>query len=324
MKLQILVPQYREKDEVVAPLLRSIVTQQNVDVENEVGVIIVNDGSDVKLSDELLSSFPFEIQYIQSDHKGVSGARNTALRAATADYVMFCDCDDMFYNVCGLYLIFCEIEASHFNAYSSVFVEEGRTVDGQILYINKEMDCTFVHGKVYKRQFLIDNDIFWDESLTVHEDSYFNCLAQRVAGSFKYCKTPFYLWKWRPDSVCRGDKKYILKTYSNMIDSNDALVCQMINRGMIDDARFYVTSMIYDTYYTLNREIWVSPENSEYRLNTELRFKKYLMDYKQLFDEIAYNTKVEIILKAKKKYTNEGLLMESITFDDWIKHVMSL
>ena len=48
MKLQILVPQYEETDEIIKPLLDSIALQQNVDF-NEIGVIIVNDGSDTRL-----------------------------------------------------------------------------------------------------------------------------------------------------------------------------------------------------------------------------------------------------------------------------------
>ena len=44
MTLDILIPQYKETDEVIKPLLDSIAIQQNVDLENEVGVIICNDG----------------------------------------------------------------------------------------------------------------------------------------------------------------------------------------------------------------------------------------------------------------------------------------
>ena len=78
MRLQILVPQYKETDEVIKPLLDSIAIQQNVDF-NEIGVIITNDGSDVHLSDELLHSYPFEINYILAEHNGVSATRNVCL-----------------------------------------------------------------------------------------------------------------------------------------------------------------------------------------------------------------------------------------------------
>ena len=52
MKLQILIPQYKETEDIIKPLLDSIAIQQNVDLIHDVGVIIVNDGSDVILSDK--------------------------------------------------------------------------------------------------------------------------------------------------------------------------------------------------------------------------------------------------------------------------------
>jgi len=55
----------------------------------------------------------------------VSATRNYCLDKATADYVMFCDADDMFYNMCGLYLIFKEINIG-FEVLLSVFTEETR------------------------------------------------------------------------------------------------------------------------------------------------------------------------------------------------------
>lgn len=93
------------------------------------------------------------------------------------------------------------------------------------------MDSTFVHGKVHRRQYLLDNKIRFNPKLTIHEDSFFNILAQNLTESAKYCPTPFYLWKWRDTSVCRHDKDYILKTYNNMLDSNDALIDEFNNRG---------------------------------------------------------------------------------------------
>lgn len=135
MKLQILIPQYEETDEVVKPLLDSIALQQNVDFD-EIGVIITNDGSDVHLSDELINSYPYDIKYVLADHAGVSATRNRCLDAATADYVMFCDADDMFFNMCGLYIVFREFDAG-FDVLTSVFVEETPRRDEQSATIHQ-------------------------------------------------------------------------------------------------------------------------------------------------------------------------------------------
>ena len=322
-KLQILIPQYKETEDIIKPLLDSIEIQQNVDLKNEVGVVIVNDGSDVHLSKEFLDRYTYDIEYHLNEHKGVSATRNACLDYATADYVMFCDADDMFYNACGLYIVFREINTTGFDSLVSAFVEESRMPETkEPVYINHDIDSTFVHGKIHRRQYLIDNNIRWNENLTIHEDSYFNCLCQKLAKELKYSQTSFYLWKWRDASVCRHDPKYILKTYNNMLDSNTALVNEFIKRKRVEDAQFYTTSMIFDAYFTMNKKEWINQENKEYRYATEKRFKSYYMEFKNLFESIPDDVKAQIIMGIKNRMFGEGLLMESITFDDWIKHVI--
>ena len=235
---------------------------------------------------------------------------------------MFCDADDMFYNACGLYIIFREIENGSFDSLVSVFIEESRdSVTKEPIYINHDMDSTFVHGKVHNRKFLLKNNIRWNENLTIHEDSYFNCLCQRLAKELKYSQTSFYLWKWRDNSVCRHDPKYILKTYNNMLDSSDALVQQFLDRGHKEDAMYYSVGMIYDAYFTMNKDEWLNQENKEYRRATERRFKEYWLKYKYLHDSIPDDVKTQVIMGIKNRMYAEGMILETLTFNDWIKQV---
>ena len=322
MKLQILVPHYKEEWEVIKPLLDSIEVQQNVDLKNEVGVIIVSDGSELVLDESNFDRYSFPIEYHIDEHRGVSATRNACLDYATADYVMFCDADDMFYNACGLYIVFREMQGAGFDSLVSAFIEESRMPETkEPMYINHDMDSTFVHGKIHRRQYLIDNNIRWNDSLTIHEDSYFNCLCQRLAGELKYSQTPFYLWRWRDASVCRHDPKYILKTYNNMLDSNDALVQQFLERNRPQDAQFFAVNMIYDSYFTMNKSEWINQENKEYRDSTERRFKEYWNKYKYLHDAIAPEIKAQIIMGIKNRMYAEGMILETMTFDQWIKQV---
>ena len=323
-RLQILVPQYKETDEVVKPLLDSIALQQNIDF-NDIGVIIANDGSNILLSDKLLESYPYDIEYVICPHRGVSATRNECLDRSTAEYVMFCDCDDMFYNMCGLWIIFREIEAGGFDSMTSVFVEETRIPDtNEIIYINREMDATFVHGKIHRRQYLIDKGIRWNPNLTIHEDSYFNIQCANLSPNVKYCQSPFYLWKWRDDSVCRHDPKYILKTYRNMIDSNDALIDVFNKKGAFDKAAFYIAFMVFDAYYTMNKPEWINQENKEYRDSTEKRFAKWYKKYKSVWASIPAPDKMQISQSIRGRSVMEGMQMESMTVDEWLKHIEKL
>lgn len=323
MKLQILVPQYRETDEIVKPLLDSLAIQQNIPF-SELGVIICNDGSEVYLSNELLSGYPFAIEYHKEPHRGVSGTRNACLDYAAAEYVMFCDADDMFFHACGLWILWQEMKQG-FDSLTSLFVEESRDPEtGKPVYVNREMDSTFVHGKIHRRQYLIDKNIRWNEALTIHEDSFFNILCQNLSENVKYCPTPFYLWKWRDESVCRHDPKYILKTYRNMIDSNEALVDEFIERGIADKVGFYIAFMIFDAYYTMNKPEWINQENQEYRDSTEHRFAAYYRDHKDIWTAIPIGDKMVISNGIRERSVMEGMLMESLTIGDWLKHIEGL
>lgn len=324
MTLQFLIPQYDETNDVIKPLLDSIAIQQGIDF-NEIGAIICNDGSDTFLSTDFLNSYPFKIEYYKEPHRGVSGTRDACFKYSTATYVMFCDADDMFYNACGLWIIFNEIKREEFDSLVSAFTEETRLPNtNELIYVNHDLDSTFVHGKVHRRQYLIDQKIYWNQDLTIHEDSYFNILAQNCSENVKYCATPFYLWKWRDNSVCRHDPKYILKTYNNMLDSNEALIDEFLKRNMPDKAKFYSGFMIFDSYYTMNKTEWINQENQEFRNKTELRFADYFKRRKHFWDEITMEEKMQISMGVRNRSVMEGMPMESITIDDWLKHIETL
>lgn len=323
-RLQFLIPQYNEDEKILKSFFDGIEVQQNIDMD-EIGVIIVNDGTDIKLSQEFFNRYSFDIEYYHNEHKGVSATRNACLDKATADYVMFCDADDMFYNACGLYIIFNEMENGRFDSLFSTFIEETRDfTTKEPVYLNRYMDSTFVHGKVYNRKFLLKNNIRWNDNLQIHEDSYFNCLCKTLSKETRYSHSSFYLWKWRDNSVCRHDDKYILKTYNNMLDSNDALVQELLNRKYKQDAETYAVYMIYDAYFTMNKDEWLNQENKEYRDMVERRFKEYWNKYKYLHGGISDEEKNSIIVSLKNRMFTEGVILESITFSEWITQIENL
>ena len=63
-----------------------------------------------------------------------------------------------------------------------------------------------------------------------------------------------------------------------MLDSNTALVDQFLDRNRKDDATFYATSMIYDAYFTMNKDEWLNQENKEFfeKIVYSDNYEKYL------------------------------------------------
>lgn len=323
MLLQILVPHYHEPVKVVKTLLDSIALQQNVDFK-EIGVLICHDGEDIE-DLRFGIDYPFEVEQFNIPELGKSAARNALLDRATADYIMFCDSDDMFFNAVGLYIVFEGIKLGEMDSVTSVFVEETRLPGSdEIVYVNHEKDITFVHGKIHRRQFLVDENIRWNETLDEHEDSYFNGLVNAVSNNVKYCPISFYLWKWREDSACRHDPAFTLRTYAKFIDSNDALVEELLRRGIRDKATSFCASLIFDAYYTMNKPEWVKQKNKEYRRSTELRFADYFDKYKELWDEMPMDERMAISKDSRGRAVLEGMRMEDITIGEWLKHIQRL
>ena len=323
MKLQLLVPHWKEEPWEMLPLLDSVAIQQAVDFK-EVGMVIVYDGDEATDLPELdwQAKYPFDIQFIRAPHGGVSAARNAALDAAKAEYVMFCDADDMLCHVCSLHIIMNEI-AKGFDSMTSMFVEETRNPETQApVFVQHPQDSTFVHGKVHRRQYLVDKNIRFNPALTIHEDSYFNILCQNLSPdpqAVKYCPNAIYLWRWRDNSVCRHDPDYLLKTYVNMLDSNDALVDEFERRGYPDKAKFYVGFMLFDAYYAMNKKEWIDVNNKEYRDRVDRRMHDYFVKHKGQWDALDAQQKMMISNGIRTRVVNEGMPMETITMTQWLK-----
>ena len=82
----------------------------------------------------------------------------------------------------------------------SVFESEMRFSDGVALK-KMERQVTWVHSKLYRRQFLIDNEIFFREDLRLNEDAEFNQIVIDIGA--KVCEMPMTTLVWRdnPKSV---------------------------------------------------------------------------------------------------------------------------
>ena len=323
MKLQLIMPQYSEDESIVKNMLNSIEIQQGVGF-NEFEVLIGNDGSDTKLSEDFLNSYSYSIKYYQFDHTSPAGTRQKLFDMATADYVMFCDIDDMFLNALSLCTIFAFIDKG-FDSLLCDFVEEikDRTT-GEIHYLTHTKDDRFVHGKVYRRQHIIDNSIVWREDIRYHEDSTYNVLALQTSKTALYCKNPLYIWKWRDNSICREDPLYVLKTYTRMIYSSSFLIKDFLDRKMFDEAKLRVGMLVYNVYYMLNSSVWLDPMNAKYRYETEKCFKEYYNNFKELFTTISDDDRRKLVSGIKQRAISEGVTLEKFTFDEWIKHIEEL
>ena len=327
MKLDLIIPHYKEPWSVCEYLFKTISTQRGVPFES-VRAIVVNDG-DCLLdnptdSEKLSSMFPYPVTYLAKEHGGVSAARNYGLDHSGADYVMFCDIDDGFLSNYALHLIFAAMQEGP-DLISANFVEETFTAERQMTIVTHNRDLTFMHGKVYRRQFLLDNNLRFDETMTIHEDGYFNNVVfAEIAhhGTVKYIETPLYLWRWNDNSVVRKDRKdFVLKTYKDVVKARIGLCNQLRVRGYEDDFRTAVCMTVLNSYYDFQKTSYTAPENASYARRAESEFKKFWVLYKNVFMDFTNQQIAEIARVARENAYKNGMLYEQTDLRTWLRHI---
>lgn len=328
MLLQILVPRYKETFSEIKPLLDSIEMQHSVD-KSEVEVLICTDGLDNQLDTWFFSNYHFRINLLEKPHSGVADTRQVLLENSTAEYIMFCDADDCFYTMNALWQIYSQIGQNQFDVLYSDFVEETVEIPQPgvkiPIYIVRENDNTFVHGKVYRRQFLIDNKVNWLAGSTFHEDSYFNYLACNLPGKVIRVTTPFYMWCYNPKSVCRLDPDYTIKTFDQMIYNNSKLTEEFIKRDLYEKAVYSILNLVYTTYINLNRPGWLLEQWKEVTNKIQADIAVYLYKYQHLWNLASddYRQRVwDAVYTANTKY--DPPFDFHIGFADWAEQTFKL
>ena len=324
-RLQFLVPQYKETEEVISFLLDSIEHQVDID-KNDIGVIICSDGGNYILNQEFLDKYSYDIDYIVCEHRGVSATRNSAFLLSDADYVMYCDSDDGFCNTFGIKIIFenidlCEKEKKLFDILSIQFYAEkqaDRETPWSLSICNH--NNIYIHSRVYRRDFLIENNLYFNEKIWANEDSFFNISTTFYSKNTKILNLPIYVWRGNPQSVTH-DPKYIMKTLHQLIYSNDSVIETML---MLNKDKKEIAQSAFDiickVYLDMNKPCWYEKGNEEY-MDVTIKTLKWYINKRGLLCNYLTDTEKKNILQNTRNTEHYGNI-ESITFNDFIKKVM--
>ena len=322
--LDIIVPHYKEPWSVCKYLFDTIACQRGILFEN-LKVIVVNDGADGALdTGHFHCMYPFQVINHVKEHAGVSAARNYGLDKSNADYVMFCDADDGFLNNYGLHLVFSAMQ-EEFDFLVSNFVEETFDKDGNPQIAPHNQDMTFMHGKVYRREFLLGHNLRFDEKMNIHEDGYFNMLTYSTVqheGKMKTITTPIYLWRWNDNSVVRTNREdFVLRTYEDVILTREGLCEQLKKRGYEEDYRTAVCMTVINSYYDFQKPRYHMSKNAKYLRVAEKVFRKFWMKYQKTFYDLTNEKIAEVAEVARGTARKNGMLMERQDLRSFLKHI---
>lgn len=211
--LDIIITHYNEPWRLCRKLFVMLDMQRIVNWD-EITVTVVNDGG-YRLPDEELNQLSFPVRQIEIQKSGISAARNTGIRNTKEPWIMFCDCDDCFTNIYALDEIITAIRKPNNKCdmmYANCLTEFGRFV----VPIADGRHFVFIHGKVYRRQFLTDTGLLFDESISYGEDTLFNDTLSDLTGKTAVIKTRTqpYVWIRRGGSVTTKGERDDEKTYT--------------------------------------------------------------------------------------------------------------
>ena len=346
MKLSILVPHYNEPNAIIKKLFDSIALQRGIDFK-DLDVFVCNDGFDHYIDREIDSQsilrleadqkgvstsnrlfeqeFPFIIHEINIKKSGISAVRNALLKAADGDYIMWCDCDDMFIDSLGVSRRFETIETTPVGERNCTFVEEVfDSTKKKTVYVKKENDLILIHGKVFNRKFLLDNNILWNPDLQIHEDSYFNILCSTLVKNARYMQQPYYLWCWNDKSISRKDPYYIINTYQHLLKSADALVAELLRRQKSKEATNMFAINLFQTFFLLTG-IYTKDKNCTEKIaNLNKLAKNYYDKYKELLKYLNLQEFNQLKMQMMNGAMQKGWYLETCTFNEWLSQIEKL
>lgn len=215
--------------------LESIVFQTFKDWE----CICVNDGS-TDNSLEILRLWEKKdcrIKVISQTNRGLSGARNTGLRNAEGSHVVFVDSDDKLQSnyLSALYshiinddldVVGCCYQCFPNGKASKFEFATGKVLGFEDLmrstrHLQSSNDLCFVWRYMFKKQFLCDNELVFNEQVRIGEDMIFMVDAMAKASRIMLIDEPLYLYRTdNNNSLMRyqGYKPALEQSFQRMYD----------------------------------------------------------------------------------------------------------
>ena len=205
MKIDILITRYNEPVKLLLRLLDSIKNQLNFDFNN-LNVFIINDGIENAINTDFIQNYPFKITYKAIEKSGVSVARQLAFNLTNSDYVMFCDTDDFFHSCFGLATVYTALTLADSapDLVQSLVAETDACELNNKNFINYATCDGTIHGKVFKRSFLVKHNITWNPDLTLYEDGVFTLLVRSFQPKTSAINLSFYCYDHFNSSVTRA------------------------------------------------------------------------------------------------------------------------
>lgn len=309
--LTIVIPRFRETEREIFPLLSSISNQTGIDMRTLEVIIVTDGGGGSPLDENFLALFGFETKQLRLErNSGCGVARQAAIDIARGEYILCCDADDVLYSVTSLYSLLSEAKAVVPDLLISDFLEEVPGPDGRMSYLTHTPSGAWMHGKLLRREFLLEHNIRFHDNLDIHEDSYYLCLASSLAKNMRYLAVPTYVWKYNPESITRrrgGAYAYEqMPVYIKVI----AMAWEVVERLHPEQMMVKVVQFVHNMFFTLHRVDWM--ERRELLDLAEQAFAEQIGPWMRYYREAGPVALAEIYNTERGRKFQGGVEVETL------------
>lgn len=313
--IDIIIPAYNAHDTIEKSLL-SILIQSEI---NNINVYIVNDCSDHDYSYFIKKYKNFmNIKELKlKENMGPGYARNYGIKHSNGKYIFFLDSDDLIYSHFSIKLLIDIIETENVDVVVSSFAQE---LDYNN-YISINTNNIWNHGKLYRREFLEKNSIYFNEKRT-NEDLYFNYMIELIDAKYFYIDDITYIWQNNDKSITRcNDNEYRYKALDDYNSSILNIVDEAEKRSILDSkiAKVLFFGLI-QMYYTYLR--FIESNEIEYAEKLLQSIKENVCKYGYYKDKIIKEDKLSIIKNELEKSYNSDLdviVFPKVSFEEFMK-----
>jgi glycosyltransferase involved in cell wall biosynthesis len=313
-KIDLIIPCYNTH-KTLYRLFGSIMSQN---CKDDIHIILVDDCSDEGY-DELIMPFKdiLDIQIIRLDkNSGPGTARRVGMQAGKSPYIMFIDSDDTFFNAFSVERLLYEIESKQCDIVYSNFIEDLEN----FRFIMHNNDYIWVFAKIYRRQFLENFDIYFNDTRS-NEDNGFNTLT-RCFTEPQYVDETTYIWHHNPKSITRiNNGLYTFTCTEGQVENKIWAFKNGYKRGW-DKAKYLRAiagqfCFYYFNYFTVKRQTREEIKTEDY-----LKWiKKFYQEFKSEIQEaISKDIFIDEYKQTFINYFNDfnNITILDLTIDDFI------
>lgn len=332
MILDIIVTHYDEPWEVGKPFFDMIEHQACVDPAS-FSVTLVQDGEEHALDPSVFADYHYPVDIFTIPHAGTAAARNAGIEHTSSGWIMFCDFDDRFADVCSLRMILDQFPNDDCDIVWAKYVRQQRWANGT-LYVNKvdSSNLSNTDAKIYNRRFLDEHDLRFNPDFPIYYDYVFDsiAIAETVPWRFAMLTTDFYTYLkvYRTPSLThrKPDARWIESTWRTR---DEYIANELLRRGKEYLSKRTIAKAVFGQYYA----VYDPDEENPMGDSITPEFLRFYAKYRDVFrslsesdlDAIKDEAETEILNEVQNYYNDYNkefyFVNETTLFRDWIAQV---